>query len=230
MELETISKVYFILAFAIGMSLIIFTGVYLFLDYLFGRKLKFLRNSYLSLYQWVKSNNIGNATNLVKSISNESDIESFFRNRQNKILTDHKESYALKWMYLDRNSFLVETIRELITELDVATRNDLFFLEKYLNYETPDKTLQGKVLNGLFSLSAVTGFLACIKFSLDILLKGIETKNDDILNLGKVLIGILVVVFIVLCVWVYRIVRKRNLERNSKNFLDLVFKVLKEEG
>lgn len=229
-KIENSQRMLFVLFFSIGVSMIMFSSVYLSMDYfMYGRKIKFLKYAYNSLFDWVKNYDIGNATNLVKSLSNESDVEVFFRSRQEKILKEHKESYELKWIYLDKNSFLIETIRELIDELDVTTRSDLFFLEKYLDYEIPITTFREKMLNGLVSLSGIAGFLACFKFSIDILLKGIETKNDDIFNLGIGLIIVLVILFILVCALLHMMMRKRNLERNSKNFLDLLFKVLKED-
>ncbi|EPH70494.1 hypothetical protein D929_02338 [Enterococcus faecalis 02-MB-P-10] len=214
----------------IGLLFIVLPIIYFALDYLYGKKMRFLRKSYDSLDKWVEGYDIGSATNIVKSLSNEKDLEDFFRVKREIVINKHKQNYDLLWVNLDKNSFFVEIIRELLVEVDTATKKDLFFLKKYLDYEAPNKTIQEKFLNVFFSVSSLAGFLACIKYSLDILVKGLENRINAIFYLGCVLIAILVIAFFLIIAFVLIRLKKQTIEKNCKNFLDLAFKVLDEDS
>lgn len=228
-RIDTSNLMLSVLLFEISFFCVLLFLIAMALELYQSRKLKFVENSYYNLYKWIKYNDIGNATNIIKSLSNEDVVKKYFRDRRTYVASVHKDIYAKKWVSMDKNSFLIESIRDLISTLDVETRRDLIFLEKYINYKVRAKTTQDKVLNGLVSVTAIAGFLGCIKYSIDLMIRGLETKNNDVLNIGILLLGALAVIFVFVVVWFFLVQKKRSIEDNSKNFLDLLFKVLKED-
>lgn len=190
----------------------------------------FIYQSHTSLINWVKRNDIGDATSLIRSLSAEKSVQVFFRKLRSKYEKEYNEVFSERWVVQDKQIYLVATLKELLNEIDSVTRENIYLLKKYIDYESSEKIARNKIVDRIFSFSAISGWIICLKYAIDTHIKGIELENKALKDLSNILIVILIIVLFFGILVGYSLYRKRKIERNSKNLLDLVFKVIEEEN
>ena len=178
--------------------------------------------AYTSLADFVDKNDIGNATFLVKSLSANEEIRKYFNTKYTEIHAIHKENDR-NFRVTPRYKFLVDTIPELVDQIDNATIETLIFLEQYIDFEPKNISTKKKIADMFFSTTFIAGIMAALKYGIDFL------DNEKMANIGMQIIYITIAI---LCcglgygLWLHS---KNAKEQNARNFLLLIFKCIKEK-
>lgn len=206
---------YFLLLIGLWMTII---GFYLLVQ---ATRYSKLENMFLSLDYWVNKNDIGNATNLVSSLSENENIKKYFDQRLNQ----HKKGLLDKnyFYMINEQSYLVGSIQELVKEIDSITLESLLFLKIYTEFEPKNRKFQEKIVNSVLGMGFFGGVLACYKYGIDLFIK------KDTKEIGLTLIIITTVLFTIVLLIVLSMHIKEIKEKNARNFLLLVFKALEQK-
>ncbi|MCB8473145.1 hypothetical protein [Enterococcus faecalis] len=122
-------------------------------NYFFGSN--FIYQSHTSLINWVKRNDIGDATSLIRSLSAEKSVQVFFRKLRSKYEKEYNEVFSERWVVQDKQIYLVATLKELLNEIDSVTRENIYLLKNILIM---------KVLKKLPEIKSLIGFLAFLQY------------------------------------------------------------------
>lgn len=177
---------------------------------------------YTDLEYWVRKNNIGSATLLLKSLTVNENMQKYFKEKYEEVHSNHTEKNK-RFRISSRHGFLVNTIPELVDQIDNATVESLVFLKKYMKFEPSDTPFRSKIVNMIFSAAFLTIFAASLKYGIELL---IVKKTADI-GLRVILISI---VFFLVGIFIGIFFFQKNVrERNARNFLLLVFNCIEEK-
>lgn len=201
--------------FIFGLSLLILYFGAIFNQYYFD-------TAYTSLADFVNKNDIGNATFLVESLSANENIKKYFNTKYTEILAIHKENDR-KFRVTPRYKFLVDTIPELVDQIDNATIDTLIFLEQYIDFEPKNISTKKKIADMFFSTTFIAGIMAALKYGIDFL------ENEKMANIGMLIICITIAILFCGLGYALWLHKKNAKEQNARNFLLLVFKCIKEK-
>jgi len=167
------------------------------------RNANFVETSYLSLDYWIDKNDIGNASNLVKSLSTKQNTKQF------KITPKYE--------------LLVKAIPEIVDLIDKETEDSLIFIKTYLEFEPKNKSVNEKILNSLIGIGFVGLICSSLKYGIDLLIK----KETALIGQYIITWTILITIILLIIGWVLN--RKKTREENARKFLQLVFKAIEEK-
>ncbi|HAP4981493.1 TPA: ABC transporter ATP-binding protein, partial [Enterococcus faecalis OG1RF] len=81
------------------------------------RNANFVETSYLSLDYWIDKNDIGNASNLVKSLSTNKNIKEYFHKELDKVREKNKQN-TKQFKITPKYELLVKAIPEIVDLID----------------------------------------------------------------------------------------------------------------
>ncbi|EHR4923876.1 hypothetical protein KUB96_002663, partial [Enterococcus faecalis] len=134
------------------------------------RNADFVETSYLSLDYWIDKNDIGNASNLVKSLSKNKNIKEYFHKELDKVREENKQN-TKQFKITSKYELLVKAIPEIVDLIDKETEDSLIFIKTYLEFEPKNKSVNEKILNSLIGIGFVGLILSSLKYGIDLLIK-----------------------------------------------------------
>ena len=186
------------------------------------RNADFVETSYLSLDYWIDKNDIGNASNLVKSLSKNKNIKEYFHKELDKVREENKQN-TKQFKITSKYELLVKAIPEIVDLIDKETEDSLIFIKTYLEFEPKNKSVNEKILNSLIGIGFVGLILSSLKYGIDLLIK----KETALIGQYIITWTILITIIISIIGWI--LYRKKTREENARKFLQLVFKAIEEK-
>lgn len=172
--------------------------------------------SFFSLADWTKRNDIGSATNIVDSLSNNQQVKEFFNGKYIEIgdkINNQKRDTPL----INKNIYLISEIPDIIKVVDNATKEDLVIIKKFIEFESTKNKLWEKLANKILNLSIVAGLAAGYKYGLE------KYFLDKQKTMGFIiLISLIVISLLLFCIW-FKAHRSTQREKNARNFLYFIF-------
>lgn len=212
------------LIFGILLVIILMSFVLLAFDYLSSNNHSKIQMSYSGLWDWVKSNDVGSATNIVKSLSYDENIKNFF----SKELENINKDLIIKRdniMLLDKNIYLVNSIEKIFNALDDATKNNMIFIRQYLELESSKYELWNNILKNVVGLAYIGILGTVFNFGIN------AFYSTERKILGQTIIFIAVFVSLISFILWIRAILITTREKNARNFLRFIFRIIdsKEE-
>ncbi len=133
------------------------------------RNADFVETSYLSLDYWIDKNDIGNASNLVKSLSKNKNIKEYFHKELDKVREKNKQN-TKQFKITSKYELLVKAIPEIVDLIDKETEDSLIFIKTYLEFEPKNKSVTEKILNSLIGIGFVGLMFSSLKYGIDLLI------------------------------------------------------------
>lgn len=182
----------------------------------------FLETAYLSLDYWIDKNDIGNASNLVKSLSTNKNIKEYFHKELDKVREKNRQN-TKQFKITPKYELLVKAIPEIVDLIDKETEDSLIFIKTYLEFEPKNKSVNEKILNSLIGIGFVGLIFSSLKYGIDLLIK----KETALIGQYIITWTILITIIISIIGWILN--RKKTCEENARKFLQLVFKAIEEK-
>ncbi|MCU9790815.1 hypothetical protein N4807_04815 [Enterococcus faecalis] len=186
------------------------------------RNADFVETSYLSLDYWIDKNDIGNASNLVKSLSKNKNIKEYFHKELDKVREKNKQN-TKQFKITSKYELLVKAIPEIVDLIDKETEDSLIFIKTYLEFEPKNKSVTEKILNSLIGIGFVGLMFSSLKYGIDLLIK----KETALIGQCIITWTILITIIVSIIGWI--LYRKKTREENARKFLQLVFKAIEEK-
>lgn len=186
------------------------------------RNANFVETSYLSLDYWIDKNDIGNASNLVKSLSTNKNIKEYFHKELDKVREKNKQN-TKQFKITPKYELLVKAIPEIVDLIDKETEDSLIFIKTYLEFEPKNKSVNEKILNSLIGIGFVGLICSSLKYGIDLLIK----KETALIGQYIITWTILITIILLIIGWILN--RKKTREENARKFLQLVFKAIEEK-
>ncbi|MCB5954106.1 hypothetical protein [Enterococcus sp. CWB-B31] len=182
-----------------------------------------LTNMYSGLFKWVSNNDVGSATLVVKSLSQNEKVKEYFK-ETGGIIIEESRSDSKKFKVPSVEKYFLGSVIEIVDLLDEATKEYLVSIDRFIKFENSSKIYKEKIIESILSVTFIASILAALKNGIDYYVNE-ETKNVGIIIIIFVLSTAVIVGLIVLNMYL-----KQKTENNAKNFLRFIIKEIKSKN